>query len=589
MQQFRKNGNHLINSTKSLWDILKGILEDPKAGFLILVLDALDECDELELTGFIRRLESQFRSHHPSKLKLLLTCRPYKQIISKFHGLLNNFPNIHIPGEEESEAISQEVDSIITHRINQLPLSPEIKNYLEEKLRETPHRTYLWVYLIFDYIQQGDFKQTLKGAESFFQMLPRNVNEVYEQILNKSREEQEPIVRKTLSIILAASRPLTLSEMNIAMSIDDTAQDGTTDTLYNLDLEDERNFKLRPRSWCGLFISIYQGRVYLLHQTAREFLLADSISPTLSGRQWHHSITIRQAHNVVAKLCILYLNMLEPPVIPPTGNNREVIHLNSVIPFLEYAIKYWALHFREAHIIDGDAIIPATLNICNPSSKSFSIWFKIYQEDYESLECPKTYENPTDLIIASFFGLYAIVKLYLEKAANIEVKDDIDRTPLFWAALEGHEEVVELLINNGANIRARDFSSHTPLSLAARYSKEATVKVLIDKGADTEVRGSDAGQTPLLEAAIHGHEAIMKLLIEKGAYIEARNRNGQTPLLTAVSVGDERLVKLLIESGADIEAKNNDGQTPLLIAIRRGNERIGQLLLGKGAVFPDGY
>lgn len=267
------------------------ITADPGCGKSVLAKYLIDHglpqsatnisCDAFELTHLIRNLESQFHSHQPSKLKLLLTCRPYKQIISKFHGLSMNFPNIHIPGEEESAIISQEVESVIGHWINRLPLSPEIRNCLEERLREIPHRTYLWVYLIFDHIQRGDFKQTLKGAESLIQTLPRNVNETYERIFNRSKGEQEPVVRKALGIILAASRPLTLTEMNVAMSIDDSVADNTAYTVHSLDLEDENDFKSRLRSWCGLFISIYQSRVYLLHQTAREFLLTNSASPTL--------------------------------------------------------------------------------------------------------------------------------------------------------------------------------------------------------------------------------------------------------------------------------------------------------------------
>lgn len=141
--QYNKNGKSLTKATNILWDILQSVIKDPEAGSIILVLDALDECGESELTSLIKNLESQFHSHQSRKPKVLLTCRPYQQIISKFHGLFRNFPNIHIPGEEESEVISQEVDSIIQHRISQLSLSPKIKNCLETKLREIPHRTYL--------------------------------------------------------------------------------------------------------------------------------------------------------------------------------------------------------------------------------------------------------------------------------------------------------------------------------------------------------------------------------------------------------------------------------------------------------------
>ncbi|UKZ60511.1 uncharacterized protein TrAtP1_001786 [Trichoderma atroviride] len=490
--QYSKDGEKLIYSTNILWEILQSVIKDPDAGAIILVFDALDECGESELTSLIKNLESLFHNHQSSKSKVLLTCRPYQQIISKFHGLFRNFPNIHIPGEEESEVISQEVDSVIQHRINQLSLSPGIRDCLEEKLREIPHRTYLWVYLIFDHIQQGDFKQTLKGAESLIQTLPRNVNDAYERILNRSKEEQEPIVRKALGIILAASRPLTLSEMNVAMSIDDTATEDTTKSIDSLDLEDDNDFKSRLRSWCGLFISIYQGRVYFLHQTAREFLLANSAFPTLLGRQWHHSITTRQAHHVLARLCILYLNMVDSHVYLLAEEDGYEM------PFIDYAIIQWAAHFREAHIIDGDPIIPATLKLCDPESCSYSY----YSKSRDSYEVPSIDET-TDLIIASYFGLHVIVKLLVDNAAYIEAMDDYFNTPLIWAVKGGHDVVVKLLVDNGADINAANI----------------------------------AGFTPLYHAALHGYEAILKLLLDEGAYIEEGDGDGQTPSLIAASGG----------------------------------------------------
>ncbi|KAK1241332.1 hypothetical protein MKX08_001306 [Trichoderma sp. CBMAI-0020] len=347
MPQFRMDGQGLIHSTKSLWKILQGAIEDPEAGPIIIVLDALDECIESEFADLMRNVESQFRSDHlsssKSSLKYLLTCRPYEQIVSQFHSLLNSFPNIHIPGEEESEVISQE-------------------DYLKQRLQETPYRTYLWVYLIFNHIKQGGFKRTLQGAKSAIKTLPKSVNEAYEQILNKSKEDF--MVRKALSIILAASRPLTLSEMNIAMNINGTAQHDTTQTFFDLDLEDENDFKSRLRSWCGLFISIYHGKVYFLHQTAREFLLADLASPTAipSALHWHHSITTRQAHNILAELCVVYLNLFNSSLRPTIEADGKTSYSTDRDAFLDYSAENWGAHLREAHITDDAAIIPITLN-----------------------------------------------------------------------------------------------------------------------------------------------------------------------------------------------------------------------------------
>ncbi|RKK76829.1 hypothetical protein BFJ71_g16873 [Fusarium oxysporum] len=372
MPQFRKDGQGLINSTESLWKILRNAIKDPQAGPVIMVLDALDECAESEFTDLMRNVESQFRSDQLGygKLKYLLTCRPYDQIVSKFRVLLDAFPNIHIPGEEESETISQEVNHVITRRINQLAIekrfSTQIKSHLEKRLQETTHRTYLWVYLVFDYLEKDDFKKTLKGVESAIATLPRSINEAYEQILNKTNED--PMVRKALSIILAASRPLTISEMNVAVNIDYTSQ-----SIHDLDLEDDEDFKRRLRSWCGLFVSIHQGSIYFLHQTAREFLLADLASPTAvsSELHWHHSITTRHAHAVLAELCVLYLNFFNSNVSPLTDIDGEAGNSFDRHAFLDYSAQTWGAHFREADIIDDAAIISFALRICNPDSKSY--------------------------------------------------------------------------------------------------------------------------------------------------------------------------------------------------------------------------
>ncbi|PKK35652.1 hypothetical protein CI102_15260 [Trichoderma harzianum] len=449
MQQFRKDGQGLINSTESLWEVLRNAINDPQAGPVIVVLDALDECAESEFADLTRHIESHFRNNQSShgKLKYLLTCRPYDQIVSEFRGLLDAFPNIRIPGEEESETISQEVNYVITRRVDQLSmkkrLSPQIKSYLETRLQQTTHRTYLWVYLVFDCLDKENFKRTPKGVESTIATLPESINEAYEQILNKTKED--PMVRKVLSIILAASRPLTLSEMNVAVNIDNTSK-----SIYDLDLEEEEDFKTRLRSWCGLFISIHHDKIYFLHQTAREFLLADLASPTtvLSELRWHHAITIHQAHAVLAELCVLYLNLFNSDVRLPTGANGEASHPVDSQAFVDYSAKNWGAHFREASIIDDADIVPFAAKICDPDSKSYSTWFRIYGKAAGIA----TTEHFTDLMVASHFGHNAVVKELLKNGAEVEAKDEGNRTPLVQAIEGQHVVVVKRLLETGAEM-----------------------------------------------------------------------------------------------------------------------------------------
>lgn len=149
MQQYDKDGDNLTNSTKSLWTILEGATQDCQAGPVILVLDALDECAESEFEDLMRNIESQLSSNQSKRgsLRYLLTSRPYKQIADRFQDLQRSFPRIYIPGEEDSETISQEVNHVIEYRVGQLAeserLADEAKASLTDVLLGIEHRTYL--------------------------------------------------------------------------------------------------------------------------------------------------------------------------------------------------------------------------------------------------------------------------------------------------------------------------------------------------------------------------------------------------------------------------------------------------------------
>ncbi|CRG86887.1 Ankyrin-3 [Talaromyces islandicus] len=581
MAQYRQDGQGLVDSMKSLWKVLQNAIKDPQAGPVIIVLDALDECDESEFLDLMRNVESQFRDDllGQGKLKYLLTSRPYEQILSGFDGLFEAFPYIRIPGEEESETISQEVNRVISHRVDKLAkkktLAPDIKVYLETRLRETTHRTYLWVYLVFDYLEKLSFKKTLEGVKYATAAMPKSVNDAYEQILKKS--EKDSMVRKALSIILAASRPLTLSEMNIAVSVDDTSQ-----SIHDLDLEDEENFKLRIRSWCGLFVSIHHQQIYFLHQTAREFLLADAASPANAPSQplWYHSITIHHAHAVLAKLCVLYLNLFNFDIDLSTDANGGNNHFASRYAFLDYSAKAWGAHFRKAGIVDDGGIVSSVRRICDPSSKSYSTWFSIYRKT--TFWGHMDMWLVTELLVASYFGHSAIVKLLLGRETEIEAIDNsYGRTALSWAAFEGHDDVVKILLEKCAEVNSKDEEGCSPLALAAMEGHEAI-------GAEVNSR-DDYGRTPLSLAVRDGREDIIDVLLEKGAEVDVKDKYGRTPLLWAAEGGRDNLVATLVRKGTDLNIQDTSGLTALQLASFKFHAGVEKVLLQNGASIPSDF
>lgn len=92
----------------------------------------------------------------------------------------------------------------------------------------------------------------------------------------------------------------------------------------------------------------------------------------------------------------------------------------------------------------------------------------------------------------------------------VDRRDISGRTPLLWAAGNGHEAVMKLLLaRKDVSVNSEDEGSRSPLSWAAGNGHEAVVKLLLARK-DIQVNSEDkSGRTPLLWAAENGHEATV--------------------------------------------------------------------------------
>jgi len=74
------------------------------------------------------------------------------------------------------------------------------------------------------------------------------------------------------------------------------------------------------------------------------------------------------------------------------------------------------------------------------------------------------------------------------------------RTPLHFAAQNGHFGVVEYLGNQNADINAKDKDNWTPLHYAAQNGHLSVVEYLVNQKADINAKNKD-GKTPLVLAS----------------------------------------------------------------------------------------
>jgi ankyrin repeat protein len=256
-------------------------------------------------------------------------------------------------------------------------------------------------------------------------------------------------------------------------------------------------------------------------------------------------------------------------ILPCIENGKEVaIYLRAMSETKEYFVRTLSDRLELLNLKDFSRLEYREKSICVRQER----WVR---------------KNQSSLLRATANGREAVVKLLLEKGAELEAKNNKDdRTPLSYAAGNGHEAVVKLLLEKGTELEAKNNKDdRTPLLWAAGNGHEAVVKLLLKKGAKLETK-DEYGRTPLLYAAEKGHEVVVKLLLEQGAKLEVKNKYGRTPLLWAAVNGHEAVVKLLLEKGAELETKDEDNkysQTPLLWAAENGHEVVLKLLLEKGA------
>ena len=274
------------------------------------------------------------------------------------------------------------------------------------------------------------------------------------------------------------------------------------------------------------------------------------------------------------------------------------------------------------------------------------LFYAVKQKDIKTVSelldagVPPGYPNSfghTPLWIAASCGHIEIArKLLLTREANIESKDCMNRTVLFWVAASNDEIMVKLLLKFGAETECMDLDGQTPLQLAARWdAKESmellkafqvlqlacangdllTVDKLLKKDADVVIFDSQ-GLTPPLLAIQNGHLEIVRALLRCNAYRDlngerevallniavenghvevlklllgqlpgktASQNQAQTALHIGVLKGHLGVVRFMLEHGTDVNVRNNDGRTPLILALWKGFFEIVKLLLDAGA------
>jgi ankyrin repeat protein len=174
------------------------------------------------------------------------------------------------------------------------------------------------------------------------------------------------------------------------------------------------------------------------------------------------------------------------------------------------------------------------------------------------------------LVDAVARGNEALVRVLIERGANVNAKSVDGSTALHAAVHADRPSILDLLLRKGADVAARDRYGVTPLAMASLTGDAALIARLLDAGADPNTT-DPTGETALMTAARVGALPALGVLLDRGARVDAREPQfEQTALMIAVRENHPEAVRALIDHGARVDAHTRKGSVPPFVPPCKG-------------------
>lgn len=402
------------------------------------------------------------------------------------------------------------------------------------------------------------------------------------------------LAKQTLSWIAYAKRPLTTLELRHALAVE-VGETSLVDSNMS-HVED-------VVSVCAGLITVdYKSdTISFVHYTTQQYF-------ERTRNYWFPS-----SEASITDICITYLSfsIFDNKFYENVDQVGKRVESN---PFYDYAVRNWGHHARSA-----STPVQSVMQFLNNNTlfKSSSQAL-IVLERHRQLPYKDGPAYMTGLHLAAYFGIQEVVNALLSCGHDPDSADSVGRTPLSWAAGNGHKGVVELLLKQqgvkpdsvaltaqtASRFYDRKGSGQTPLSYAAKNGHREVVKLLLDHidvnpNYGAKARGDkNYGRTPLSFAAGYGHKEVVELLLSRtgvepdsSASGSQRGGSGRTPLSYAAEYGHTSIVKILLaQPGVDPDSETTServgGRTPLSYAAEGGHQAVVELLLAQPLVNP---
>ncbi|KAJ3873773.1 ectomycorrhiza-induced ankyrin-domain/NACHT-domain-containing protein [Lentinula edodes] len=549
--------------------VLETMIKERNHGYI--VVDALDECKEAAEV-------MKWLSIYAGQLWILVTSRLQADSFGK------RVIKITLGGKESQ--FDEDIETYLKSKIDTIPrFKGKTGDYIKETLKKGADGVFRWVECQLRAVQQCTSHTSVKKA---LDKLPKDLEETYEQALKRCKDQANAEEAQHLLLwLLYAYEPLTKRQFGQILAVDLEEQAVNPSMEFQVELVIDTTL-----------VTVGQYNiVQLAHASVKEYLISYSLQ---KQTQDLFELNEQLAHDIMTQTTIIYLmqkkNIYHSSFASYSvekwlshaskveeyklkGKAQDLIHKmleNNTLYFARWEKKYRGYKVRES----GTPLYYGALNgLCQVVQKLVSV---------QNWEAAKRYVNISGgkygnaLQAATYMENEAIVKMLLEKGADVNSQGGEYGNALQAATYTENEAIVKMLLEKGADVNSQGGEYGNALQAATYTENEAIVKMLLEKGADVNSQGGKYGNA--LQAAIYReNEAIVKMLLEKGADVNEEAGEYGNALHTAVVRENEAIVKLLLENGANVNEQEGQYGYALQAAVYRENEVIVKLLLDNGA------